>query len=68
MKARVEQFLFSAHAGRKELRSYLKKLNPDTKVFVIHGEPEASQDLANYAKSELGLDAVVPEKAVKYDV
>ncbi|RLG07570.1 MAG: MBL fold metallo-hydrolase, partial [Thaumarchaeota archaeon] len=50
------------------LRSYLKKLNPDTKVFVIHGEPEASQDLANYAKSELGLDAVVPEKAVKYDV
>ncbi len=68
VKARVEQFLFSAHAGRKELRSYLKKLNPDTKVFVIHGEPEASQDLANYAKSELGLDAVVPEKAVKYDV
>ncbi|MDW8021564.1 MAG: MBL fold metallo-hydrolase [Nitrososphaerota archaeon] len=68
VKARVEQFLFSAHAGRKELREYLKKLNPGSKVFTIHGEPEACRDLANYAKEELDLDAIVPEKSVKHEI
>ena len=67
-RARVRQFLFSAHSGRSELRSYLKRLDSNAKVFVIHGEPEACRDLAEYARNELGLDATIPEKAHKYDV
>ena len=68
VKARVKQFLFSAHVGRKELRSYLKRVKSDAKVFVVHGEPEACNDLANYAKEELGLDARVPDKNVVYEI
>ncbi len=68
VKARVQQFLFSAHVGRRELRSYLKHVKSDAKVFAIHGEPDACRDLANYAKTELELDAIVPEKAVKYEI
>lgn len=68
VKARIEQFLFSAHVGKKELRGYLKKVSPDAKIFTIHGEPEGCSDLAKYAKEELGLDARVPEKGVKYEI
>jgi Predicted metal-dependent RNase, consists of a metallo-beta-lactamase domain and an RNA-binding KH domain len=68
VKARVKQFLFSAHSGRSELRSYLRGLNPGTKVFMIHGEPDACRDLAEYARNELGLDAVIPEKHHKYEI
>lgn len=67
VKARVEQFKFSAHAGRKELREYLKRLEPGRKVFVIHGESEACEDLAGYA-SEIGHEAIVPERGESYQV
>jgi len=68
VKARVRQFLFSAHSGRGELRSYLKGLKTGSKVFMIHGEPDACRDLAEYASGALGLEAIVPERAVKYEV
>lgn len=68
VKAKVGQFLFSAHAGKKELRTYLGKLSSGTKVFMIHGEPEACRDLANYARDELSLEAITPEKSVKYEI
>ncbi len=67
-KARVRQYLFSAHSGRSELRHYLKRVNSNAKVFVIHGEPEACRDLAEYAGRELGLDSTIPEKAHKYEI
>ncbi|RLG03610.1 MAG: MBL fold metallo-hydrolase, partial [Thaumarchaeota archaeon] len=55
-------------SGRRELRSYLRRLSSEAKVFVIHGEPEACKDLAEYAGRELGLDAMVPEKAREYEI
>jgi len=67
VRARVEQFRFSAHAGRTELREYLKRLDPGRKVFVIHGESDACDDLANYAR-EIGHDALVPERGQNYEV
>lgn len=68
VRSKVRQFLFSAHSGKRELRSYLRRLSSETKVFVIHGEPEACKALAEYAGRELGLDARVPEKARKHEV
>jgi len=67
VKARVEQFLFSAHSGRRELRDYLSELDSGTKIFVIHGEPEACSDLASYAQ-ELGYQAIVPERGEAYEI
>jgi putative mRNA 3-end processing factor len=43
-------------------------LNPGTKVFTTHGEPDACRDLAEYARNELGLDAIIPEKHHKYEI
>ena len=67
VRARVEQFKFSAHAGRRELREFVKMLEPGRKVFVVHGEPEACRDLADYAAG-LGHEAVVPERGGDYVV
>jgi len=68
VKARVEQFKFSSHAGRKQLQEYLKRFEPGAKIFVVHGEPEACKALAEYAEGELGQEAVVPEKGDSYEI
>ena len=67
VKARVEQFLFSAHSGRSELREYLRRFNPEAKIFVIHGEPDPCKDLADYAR-EAGHEAILPEKGRVYEI
>ena len=67
VKARVEQFLFSAHSGRSELREYLRRFNPEAKIFVIHGEPDSCEDLAKYAR-ETGYEAILPEKGRVYEI
>ncbi len=54
---------YSAHADRDELLDYVRPLNNGRlkKVFVVHGEEEASLALADEFQ-ELGVpDAVVPE-------
>ena len=54
---------YSAHADRDELLDYVRPLNNGRlkKVFVVHGEEEASLALADGLR-ELGVpDAVVPE-------
>jgi metallo-beta-lactamase family protein len=54
---------YSAHADRDELLDYVQPLNNGRlkKVFVVHGEEEASLALADGFR-ELGVpEAVVPE-------
>ena len=67
VKARVEQFLFSAHSGRSELREYLKRFNTDAKIFVIHGEDDSCKDLAEFAR-KAGYEAILPEKGRSYEI
>lgn len=53
---------FSAHADQNELISWLRNFSsPPKKVFVTHGEPEASLALMNKIQTELNWKALAPE-------
>jgi metallo-beta-lactamase family protein len=52
---------FSAHADRDQLVRWLSSLRkPPRRIFVTHGEPNASQHLANLVRSGSGWETVVP--------
>jgi putative mRNA 3-end processing factor len=68
VKARYEHFDFSSHCGASQLREALRKLRGKPKVFVVHGEEENCELLANWAKSELGLEAVAPKTGETFEV
>jgi metallo-beta-lactamase family protein len=52
---------FSSHADQKGLMEWVGHFKPSApKVFVVHGEPVASDTLAKLIRDELGLDAQVP--------
>ncbi len=62
VKARVVQLHgFSAHADRDQLARWLSNLRkPPRRIFVTHGEPNASQHLANLVRSSSGWETVIP--------
>ncbi|MEM1574764.1 MAG: MBL fold metallo-hydrolase [Nitrososphaerota archaeon] len=62
VKAKVKQFKFSSHCGRKELHEFLKKLDTKTKVFIVHGEKENCLILEKYARSNLSLEAYAVDR------
>ena len=61
VKAQVERFDFSSHAGRSDLHDILADLKGSPKVFVMHGAEGNCERLASWANEELGLEAVAPE-------
>ena len=56
VKMKVKRLDFSAHAGRKSLFEFVKKLNPE-KVFCIHGD--YTEEFAEELRRE-GFDATAP--------
>ena len=62
VRARVVQLDgFSAHADRDQLVRWLSSLRkPPRRIFVTHGEPNASQHLANLVRGSSGWETVVP--------
>ncbi len=53
---------FSAHADREGILNWIGNIkNPHLKVFVIHGEAEASMSLSEAINSQLGFHAYVPK-------
>jgi putative mRNA 3-end processing factor len=68
VKARYEHFDFSSHCGASQLKEALRKLGGNPKVFVVHGDEENCKLLANWAKSELELNAVAPKTGETFEV
>ena len=68
VKARVEHFDFSSHCGASQLKEALRKLCGKPKVFVVHGAEGNCELLADWANSELGLDAVAPRTGDTFEV
>jgi putative mRNA 3-end processing factor len=68
VKARVEHFDFSSHCGASQLKEALRKLGGNPKVFVVHGAEGNCELFADWAKSELGLDAVAPRTGENFEV
>lgn len=59
VKAGVERYDFSAHAGKEELFRAIRKLSPE-KVICVHGDAEVTAKFARSIKEE-GFTPVVPE-------
>jgi metallo-beta-lactamase family protein len=52
---------FSAHADQNDLLEWAGHFESNPKVFLVHGEPAASESLSAKIKERLGLDVVIPE-------
>jgi metallo-beta-lactamase family protein len=60
--AEIVQFdLLSAHADRDELLAWLADGPPPRRVFVVHGEPAASDALRLAIEERLGYECSVPD-------
>jgi metallo-beta-lactamase family protein len=62
VKARVEVLHgLSGHGDYKDLRQWLRdsKLQPNTKIQLVHGEPEASEAMRDYLKQTTSFDVEV---------
>jgi len=61
IKAQVERFDFSSHAGASELRETVQRLEGNPKVYVIHGAEGNCERFAKWIKEETGLEVVAPK-------
>jgi putative mRNA 3-end processing factor len=68
VKAHFQHFDFSSHCGATMLKEALKRLGGKPKVFVVHGAEGNCELLANYAKTELGLDAMAPKTGEYFEI
>ena len=68
IKAQYRHFDFSSHCGASLLKEALRRLSGKPKVFVVHGAEGNCELLANWAKNELGLDAVAPRTGETYQI
>ncbi len=60
LRARVQKMNgFSAHGDRDEMATYIKHIPGLRKVFVVHGEEDASMAFASYLM-QMGIKAHVP--------
>lgn len=57
----VQDSTFSVHADSDEMLAWISRApTPPRTVYVVHGEPGASNELAKRIRSDLGVCAVVP--------
>jgi putative mRNA 3-end processing factor len=68
IKAQYRHFDFSSHCGASLLKEALKRIGGNPKVFVVHGAEGNCELFANWAKTELGLDAVAPRTGETYQI
>ena len=68
LKAEVDHLdMLSAHADYKEIIDWLRPMpRPPKQVFIVHGEPEASDALRIRIADTLGWQAEVPEMNQEY--
>ena len=62
-RARIESLdAFSAHAGQREILNWLRAFKKfPGQVFLNHGEPYATQALADAIKREFDVTAIIPK-------
>ncbi|MDN3638697.1 MBL fold metallo-hydrolase [Simiduia curdlanivorans] len=61
VRARIETIGgFSAHAGQAALVNWSANFSNQPKIFLVHGEPEAQDALAEKLYSEKGISVTIP--------
>lgn len=68
VKAQVRHFDFSSHSGRSGLEAFLRGIKGKPDVYVVHGEPENCESLAQWARDELDLKAEAPDEGDEFTV
>jgi putative mRNA 3-end processing factor len=68
VKAQVKHFDFSSHCGKGDLESFIRGIKGKPDVYVIHGEPENCESLAQWARDELDLKAEAPLEGDEFKV
>lgn len=70
VRARIESLdAFSAHAGQSEILNWLRAFKKfPGQVFLNHGEPYATQALADAIKREFDVDAVIPKFSQSFNL
>jgi putative mRNA 3-end processing factor len=66
--AKVKHFDFSSHSGRTPIRTFLRGLKGKPEIFVIHGEEESCELLAEWARDELNLKGVAPKQGEEFNI
>jgi putative mRNA 3-end processing factor len=66
--AEVKHFDFSSHSGRTPLQEFVQKLRGKPDLYVIHGEEESCEYLAQVARDELDYNAVAPEREEEFTI
>jgi metallo-beta-lactamase family protein len=62
---------YSAHADQNGLMEYIKQASQGGKLkkcFVVQGEEDAANALADRAKKELNVDAIVPTQGQSFEL
>ena len=59
---------FSVHADSDELIAWLGNIKKPKKVFVVHGEPDSEQALAERLRKELQWKVFVPKTEEEFDL
>jgi len=60
VKAEIQRFDFSGHAGRSDLFEVISRIKGSPRVLTVHGDGEACIKFAENIKEKLGLDAHAP--------
>jgi metallo-beta-lactamase family protein len=70
VRARIASLdAFSAHAGRSEILNWLSAFKKfPSKVFLNHGEPNATEALAQGIRNEFGARVVIPKIMESYQL
>ena len=60
---------FSGHADYNEILAWLMGFNKaPEKVFIVHGEPESRQAMADKIVEKFGWDVVIPEYGQSFEL
>jgi putative mRNA 3-end processing factor len=68
VKAQVQHFDFSSHAGASQLQETVKKLEGNPKVYVMHGAEGNCERFAKWIREETGHEAIAPKSGDTFTV
>ncbi|MBN2335855.1 MBL fold metallo-hydrolase [Candidatus Bathyarchaeota archaeon] len=68
VNAKVKHFDFSSHSGRTPLQQFLRGLKGKPDIYVIHGEEESCDFLAEWVRDELDLKGVAPNQEDEFNI
>ena len=62
VNAKVKHFDFSSHSGKTPVQSFLRGLKGKPDIYVMHGEEESCDFLAEWVRDELDLNGIAPDR------